>query len=88
VADALTAELAAIRDREQARDVPQLVAALEAALTPHRRSFQVAWGAGTGDCHGKHFCIGCSIDGVYREWPCQPYQDITKALLGEAVTRG
>lgn len=30
--DALAAELAAIRDREQARDVPRLLAAVEAAL--------------------------------------------------------
>jgi hypothetical protein len=81
-------ELKAIRDREQARDVPALVAAVEVALAPHRRSFQVAWGQGSGGCHGKYFCLGCSVDDVKREWPCKPYQDIARALLGKETGRG
>lgn len=71
------------RTAESAADVPRLLAALEAVLKPHRRSPHPAWGAGTGDCHGKHFCLQCSIDGVYRPWPCQPYHDAARELLGE-----
>jgi hypothetical protein len=68
---------------------PRLVAALEVALAQHRRSSSPAWGQGTGNLHGHYYCAGICWTGIddmmiSQPWPCQPYQDITRALLGTA----
>jgi hypothetical protein len=70
VADPLTAELTAIRDREQARDVPQLVAAVEAVLLLHR---PVPVHELAVDRHGKPRC-GHDPDDHYEDdgmWYCK-----------------
>jgi hypothetical protein len=66
---------------------PRLIAALEVALGQHRRSPRPTYGPGADAAHGKHYCAGAcnwSVDSYvnYQVWPCQPYQDITRALLG------
>ena len=69
-------------------DVPLLLAAIEAILKDHRKSMFPAGPPGAADAYGKHYCAGIcytSVDqqAIYRVWPCQPYQDIARALLGE-----
>lgn len=64
--------------------------AVEAALAQHRRSLTPAYGMGSGDGHGKHYCAGlCHVsinhDTVWEPWPCFPYLEILAALTGTTV---
>ncbi len=88
--DPLSAELDGIRDRsdraayrhaemhglrDSARDVPRLLAALDAVLKAHRNADgRCAW------CRGQ--------DGERQKWPCGEYLTITRALTGEGGTDG
>lgn len=70
---------------------PRLLAAVEIALSQHRRSREPAWGQGSLNLHGHHYCAGAcysSVDDLTlsQRWPCKPYQDIARALLEEAAT--
>ena len=82
--------LALVRQYEAARHVPRLIAVAEIALTQHRRSASPAYGMGSGDTHGKHYCAGlCHVsinhDTLYEPWPCFPYLGIFAALTGTTV---
>ncbi len=80
MADALTAELAAIRAREQPRDVPRLADAMEAATEVHRQHVSETR-------PGQSFSPTFPPPGIcvhdHWAWPCPTVRAITRALLGE-----
>ncbi len=96
-ADPLAAALEGIRAREQSRDVPALLAAVEAALEVHalaehvrlscRPHARYGWDPLCPKCDEYDGCTACSYVPVRPE-QCETRQAITKALLGEAVTGG
>jgi hypothetical protein len=73
-----------------ARLIGQLTAAVNVALSQHRKSTRPAYGMGSGDVHGKHYCAGlCNAsinqDTLWEAWPCFPYLAILAALTGTTV---
>jgi hypothetical protein len=60
---------------DAARDVPRLLAAVDAALAHHEKHLA------TGT---QSVCTGClDAYGEPVEWPCEEYRAITRALTGE-----
>jgi hypothetical protein len=103
VADALAAELAAIRERLAAckgglssdlcvyfasgEDVPRLLAAVEAALEVHAPTALHR----PSEADGPRICRACvdpADDTLFAPWPCPTVQAITRALLGEEKPNG
>jgi hypothetical protein len=70
--------------------MPRLLDVAKVALSHHPRSANPAYGCGSGDTHGKHYCAGAchvSIDHgtIWEPWPCFPYLEILAALTGTTV---
>lgn len=60
---------------ESARDIPRLLAAVDAVLAVHRRA---------PGHDGRDRCAWCRTSrGVREPWPCGEYQAISAELLGE-----
>jgi hypothetical protein len=62
-----------------ARDVPRLLAAVEAVRKHHWRE-ETPWGPVCGGCWTK--------GGGHPVWPCMPLTEIVDALLGEGKADG
>ncbi len=92
--DPVTAELAAIRERQETgdlrefahKDSPRLLAALKAVLEYHQprpltAQECISW---KPERQPVLVCIGCRDDaGETVEWPCPEYADISATLLGQ-----